>query len=337
MKRLIKKNALKKCICYFLLALPFNAMLIYLLIIRFNDWIFFNIDTSDIFNILPLLFLVGRFDFMLIRYIKIFLNPLENMVYKIYGSEERVNHFLTEIDETVDYIDDEVIVSKRFLLDRDNCSFMFYLEDIIVIYQMRARRGCANILVVKDKYGRVAKLKYSDFLYKQEVVEDLLKLLIERCPNAIVGFSGGDEENLNHQKVDVEFINRRNLRYLTEDEILKFQEKIRQKRLKKERELQKYDNYDEDLDIDIEEEDLLFSDVDEIPIDDWSIEEKADYVARVYEFENWDDMKNNVYVSKNIENIKKFSRDEELDFISILLGYDDFEDLFYTTRSMNNL
>lgn len=278
---------------------------------------------------------------------KFIIKDINNiLLFKIFGYPDKMNKILREIDLTKEYSDDDLIISKRFVMGKNDVLNVMYYEDIIGIYTyvISIKNYNKICLCIKDKYGRYIELRYGlSLMFKKNSnnkISKLISKLYYKCPNAVIGRKEKVLEYVNSHIVDVINDNRVDLELLNLED-------FNNNDIERRRENYIYSDIIEnnsneffiddedwldanrDWDVDDEEKyvDINENLVENASDDDLNLLVRARNIAIVSDFDSWDELKNAVSDDKDIDTTD-LDFEEELDCVARGLGYKDFEEFY---------
>lgn len=277
-------------------------------------------------------------------------NPQNNSRFLRYGSPDKINKIISEVNNNPIYYDEKIAFNNKFIYIKSDLNSLCALEDIIALYKFTFKRnGQKSKIGIKyhDKFGKEYAIVYS-YLFSDVDLDKIIKYLIPRCKNAKFGFTN---DTLNYVKnYKVEEPNKYDNRIIKEI-------KVEQELVNEDVEDEYYDEdledyYDEDLEdiySETEEEQSEEDETDdsseiEEDEDDVEIGEDDDFFKEEFEFSyakvkevlknmgynNYATFKKEVYESKKVKRKKFDDKEKEVDYLVKALGYDDFEDFYYS-------
>ncbi len=128
-------------------------------------------------------------------YGKLVIFPKEAPVFKKYGSPEEITKILDEIDNTIEYEDKHLIISKNYISDKCDYSKIIHCDDILGIHKLIHKTNFVTDyyqIVLIDKYGEEITYKYKRSL--EEKVNNLLIKIASKCKNAELGYTSKERE-----------------------------------------------------------------------------------------------------------------------------------------------
>lgn len=187
----IRFNALKSFIGFFIFSIIPNICFLFSLTNHGDRsllWIF--------------LILAGLIDWLLIKTLIIVINPLKDPIFEKYGSPKKVKEILNELNNNVIYQDKNIIMSKKYIMVKNNFSELIAFKDVLGIHKLQHRKnGVTNYygVVLTDKYG--CEHTYTYRVKSEKKCDELLLITASLCPNAIVGYTKQQKQYIEENKV----------------------------------------------------------------------------------------------------------------------------------------
>ena len=127
---------------------------------------------------LVMLFVVTIVFFLLLRnylnVIKIAINPLKASVFKKYGDINSIIKIIDEINNTIEYEDNIIVIAKEYIYHKNDYSTILAKKDIKhihkTLYRVNWMKRAYEVSIV-DKYNDVFHYKYH---YTKESTVDLI-------------------------------------------------------------------------------------------------------------------------------------------------------------------
>lgn len=197
-------NIRKHNILYFLMMLLMSAFLSFVL---FGG---VQMVTQEELNIWYIVFLVfvGFITFFSLRsmvyYAKIVIKPEEAPIFKKYGSPDNVLKILNEIENTIEYEDKNLVISKKYISDKKDYSKIVACNDVLGAHKLVHKTNFVidyYQIVIIDKYNEEMTYKYGRD--DEEKVNQLLILIGSKCKNAELGYTQKEREHIEKNKVDL--------------------------------------------------------------------------------------------------------------------------------------
>lgn len=157
----------------------------------------------DIFYLVLILFFGSVTFLLLYKLLKIafiMIRPSNSNLFLRYGGLDNIERIISEINLTIEYEVNDVVVSKKYILDRRDYRKLTHLNDILNIYKVEQRtNGFTDYyyLVMTDKYGFDFRYKF----YRSEWMKlNFLYMHLKNNCSAKFGFS---EESKNYVKNNI--------------------------------------------------------------------------------------------------------------------------------------
>lgn len=196
----VRKNNLKSAILGTLFATIPNGILI----MFFYGMITDGFDGEMFFIML----IVGLFtipmDIGLYRTWKVAINPNSSDIFKKYGSPDKLNKILKEIEQTIEYEDKYLIISKNYISDKKDYEKIMACDDILGVHKLVHKTNFVvdyYQIVITDKYGQEASYTYK--VKEEEKVNQLLMIIGKKCKNAELGYTQREQEHIKNNKVEL--------------------------------------------------------------------------------------------------------------------------------------
>ena len=113
-------------------------------------------------------------------------------IFKKYGDEFEIKQILNEIKNTVEYQDDQIIISKNYAISPKYVDTLIAYENITGIGICYLKRHEKTIEFI-DKFGdSISIYDFSLYVYRNKKeyakVSNVFNILKEKCPNALCKF-----------------------------------------------------------------------------------------------------------------------------------------------------
>lgn len=138
-------------------------------------------------------------------YAKLVFKPEEASVFKKYGSPEEILKILEEINNTIEYEDKNLIISKNYISDKKNYSKIVAINDILGIHKLVHKTNFVidyYQIVITDKYNEEITFNYTRNY--EEKVNQLLLLIASKCPHAALGYTAKQREYINNNTIPLQ-------------------------------------------------------------------------------------------------------------------------------------
>lgn len=192
-----------------------NNIISLLVILLFGLWpnlgffytLFGDIDKDDFWIYLIICgALALLMDWLFIKTIKVVINPLSSDIFKKYGGPENIAKILEEIEETKEYEDKQIIISKNYVSDKKDYEKLIAFDDILAVHKLVHKTNFAidgYSVIITDKYGHEIKYSYSGSKKDEEKVDYLLLLIGSKSNNAELGYTKGTQEHVKNNRVEL--------------------------------------------------------------------------------------------------------------------------------------
>jgi len=148
-------------------------------------------DSSDrlimlvVFGLLALLM-----DYLFIKCMILVINPYKSNIFNKYGSVERLEEIMDEIEETIEYEDKQIIVSKNYVADKKDFEKILAYKDILRVHKLVHKTNFvvdSYSVIITDKYN--FEISYVYPVKQEETVDKLIALIGSKCDNAKLGYT----------------------------------------------------------------------------------------------------------------------------------------------------
>lgn len=159
-----------------------------------DSYIFFTIIITLIFALLAIFFLYNTF-----KNFYYFIYPSKSDVYKEYPN---LNEILTEINTSIEHEDQQIIISKRYMISKKDYRILILLNEILAFYIYAHKTNFVvdeYDIVAIDKYGIAHYFKYEPG--QKEIMNNTLFFLQHKCPNAKFGCSDETLKYISDNKI----------------------------------------------------------------------------------------------------------------------------------------
>lgn len=193
----VRINEIKIALVMLIPALIFTGIVISILV-----------SGEDIDELIFMLLLFGvfavLFDYALIKSILIIIDPLKSDLFKKYGPPEKILDILDEIENTKEYEDKHLVISKNYISDKKDYSKIVACDDVLGVHKLVHKTNYVidyYQIVIIDKYG--LEIKYSYSVKNQDMCDKLLMVIAYKCKNAKVGYTKQEQDYIkaNRQKL----------------------------------------------------------------------------------------------------------------------------------------
>ena len=130
------------------------------------------------------------------------VKPINDDVFKKYGTPDNVSKILKEIEQNKIYEDKNMIMSKKYITDKRDISKLVSCDDILGAHKVIHR---TNYVIdyygveITDKYRKIIDYTYDTS--EEETVNKILGILSQVCPNAVIGYTNDELKNINNNAV----------------------------------------------------------------------------------------------------------------------------------------
>lgn len=188
----IRKNNLKTSIYAFIFGVgPIVGSIYYLLNDGLDAWF-------------PILLFGGIGGLMVWIFIKSFdlvINPSKSDIFKKYGSIEKLESIMEEIEHSIEFEDKQIIVAKNYVADKKDFEKIIAYKDILRVHKRVHKTNFVvdgYYVVITDKYNY--EMSYPYRREEEEKVDKLILLIGSKCDNAKLGYTKEAEEHINKNK-----------------------------------------------------------------------------------------------------------------------------------------
>lgn len=198
----IRKNNLKK-----LFGFSISAIVSYLI---FFISLFAIADGDSIIWLLLLIMGIigGILTFACYKTLIIIIDPYKSDVFKKYGSLENLKKILEEIENTIEFDDKNITISKNYIADKKDYEKIVACDDILRVHKLIHKTNFVVDrinLVITDKYD--TEITYSYKPSDEQKVDKLILLIGSKCKNAKLGYTKSNEQYVQQNKQKLPQIN----------------------------------------------------------------------------------------------------------------------------------
>lgn len=143
-------------------------------------------------------------DYVAIKNLKLVLNPLSSDVFKKYGSEVEIQQILNEINNNIEYQDAKIIISKDYIIGKNDIESLVACEDVLGIHKMVHKTNFVidyYEVVITDKFNNQVTFRY--LRNEEEILNNVLNILALKCKNAKLGYTNEAFEYIRENKQDL--------------------------------------------------------------------------------------------------------------------------------------
>ena len=190
----IRRSNIKSFLLLLLFSFIFNFYVISGLISEEKEW----------FMILFMAIFAIPMDWLAIKSLLIAINPLKSKIFQKYGSYQNLQRIIDEINNTVEYKDKEIIISKNYVADPNDYERIVACDDILRVHKFIKKKNFAVVsysVVLTDKYGFELHFTYSE--NQEKKVDELLLMIGSKCKNAQFGYTKATSKYINENKEEL--------------------------------------------------------------------------------------------------------------------------------------
>lgn len=132
------------------------------------------------------------------------INPEKSNLLKKYGSVEKLEKIMEEIENTIEYEDNQIIVSKDYVADKKDFEKILAYKDILRVHKLVHKTNFVvdrYDVVLTDKYN--FELSYSYPVKDEKKVDNLILLIGSKCNNAKLGYTKEAQKHIEKNKEDL--------------------------------------------------------------------------------------------------------------------------------------
>ena len=131
------------------------------------------------------------------------LNPTRNHVFRKYGNPSEVAKMVDEAlnDTTKIYEDKTIIVTRKYIMQRNKYTTILKLEDMLAAYPFTQSYNFVPVaagLQVIDKWGEQRRFMFGLTTSK---AKDIIEQIMPYCPNTSFGFSAQTNQYVAQNKI----------------------------------------------------------------------------------------------------------------------------------------
>lgn len=193
----VRKNEIKVALGMLIPALIFTGIMIGLFC-----------SGEDIGELIFPLLIVGvfavLFDYILIKCVIVIINPLKSDLFKKYGSPDEIAKILDEIENTKEYKDKHLVISKNYISDKKDYSKIVACDDVLGVHKLVHKTNFVVDyfqIVITDKYG--FEITYSYQVKEEEKCDKLLSIIAYKCKNAKAGYTKQEQDYIKENKQEL--------------------------------------------------------------------------------------------------------------------------------------
>lgn len=191
----IRKNNLKTSIYAFIFGAGPTAGCIYYL---FNDGL------EAWFPILLFGGIGGLMIWFFIKSFNLVISPEKSDIFKKYGSLEKLEEIMEEIENSIEFEDKQIIVSKNYVADKKDFEKITAYKDILRVHKTVHKTNFVvdgYYVTITDKYNHETSYPYR--VGEEATVDKLILLIGSKCENAKLGYTKEAEEHIKKNKQEL--------------------------------------------------------------------------------------------------------------------------------------
>lgn len=196
----VRKNNLKAAIVGTLFSLIPNGVLLVFLYGMITD----GFDGELFFIMLIVGLFTVPIDIGLYRTWKVVFNPNSSDIFKKYGSPEKLTKIIKEIEDTVEYEDKFLRISKNYISDVKDYEKIVACDDVLGIHKLIHKTNYVvdyYQIVLTDKYGQETTYTYK--VKEEDKVNELILYIAKKCKNAEVGYTNKEQTHIKNNKISL--------------------------------------------------------------------------------------------------------------------------------------
>lgn len=194
----IRKNAIKDSLKLFIPAILLNIVFVMMLYMTFyngfdGEYLFLS-AICGLFSIPTII--------MWFKKIALVVNPYKSDVFKKHGSPERIMQIYSEIEKTIEYENNIMIVSQNYICSKNRADVLISCNDVLAIHKLIHKTNFIidyYVIVITDKYDKEYHFTY-DVKQENECISDL-NFIASKCKNAKIGYTQDAQNHINKNKI----------------------------------------------------------------------------------------------------------------------------------------
>lgn len=146
----------------------------------------------------------GLFAWCFVKTIILVIDPSKSDVFKKYGGLERLEKIMEEIENSIEFEDNQIIVSKNYVADKKNFEKIMAYKDILRVHKTVHKTNFVvdgYYVTITDKYNQVTSYRYH--VSEEEKVDKLILMIGSKCENAKMGYTKESEEHIKKYKQEL--------------------------------------------------------------------------------------------------------------------------------------
>ena len=139
-----------------------------------------------------------------IKSVSIIINPLKADVFKKYGSPEKIETILNEIESTKIYEDNQLIISSNYISNKNDYSEIVACKDVLGAHEQVHKTNFIidyYQIVIIDRYNETIKYTYEK--NEKDRVDQILMTIGAICHNAEIGYTKKEWENIRNNSTNI--------------------------------------------------------------------------------------------------------------------------------------
>ncbi|MGN0974154.1 MAG: hypothetical protein ACI4OT_05365 [Bacilli bacterium] len=196
----IRKNNLKNALLSLIYVLIFNIPLILFICALFTQ----SIESSMIFVVIIFGLFAIPIDISFYNIVKLVIFPEKSDIFKKYGSVEKIQGILNEINNTKIYEDKHLIISENYICDTEDLEKIVKCVDVLGVHKLVHKTNFVidyYKIIITDKYGHETSYVYKSS--EEKLCNKLLSLIGSKCKNAELGYTKDEWDHINNNKIDL--------------------------------------------------------------------------------------------------------------------------------------
>lgn len=132
------------------------------------------------------------------------IDPKKSNIFKKYGSIEKLENIMKEIESTIEYEDNQIIISKNYVADKKDFEKILAYKDILRVHKLVHKTNFVvdrYDVVITDKYN--FEISYSYPVKDEKKVDSLILLIGSKCDNAKLGYTKESKEHIEMNKEEL--------------------------------------------------------------------------------------------------------------------------------------
>jgi len=196
----IRKTNLKNALFSLIYVLIFNVPLVLFIYALFTQ----SIEASMIFVVIIFGLIAIPIDINFYNMVKLVIYPEKSDLFKKYGSVEKIQAILNEINNTKIYEDKHLILSENYICDTKDLEKIVKCVDVLGVHKLVHKTNFVidyYKIIIIDKYGHETSYVYKPS--EEKLCNQLLSLIGAKCKNAELGYTKDEWDHINNNKIDL--------------------------------------------------------------------------------------------------------------------------------------